>query len=76
MEDQIRDPRTKKPGPSDPGFFAQMVCLQDLVCFTRDLVIGSRYTSRCLNASGTSLYPFDFTAPMMRPMINQHTPTM
>ena len=34
------------------------------------------YTSRCLNASGTSLKPFDFTAPTIRPMISHTMPTM
>ena len=33
------------------------------------------YTSRFLNASGTSLYPLDFTAPMIRPMTSQVMPT-
>lgn len=34
------------------------------------------YTSRCLNASGTSLKPFDFTTRMMKPITNQVMPMM
>lgn len=33
------------------------------------------YTSRFLKASGTSLKPLEMTAAMMRPTMNQLTPT-